>query len=75
MKIEPGFNPRSRITLVTSPEGAPAVWTFREGETPRRPTTLGRHDAEAMVLGVSPVFCSSVLGAHREAAKPRGEEA
>jgi hypothetical protein len=36
---------------------------------------LRRHDAEATVVGVSPVFCSSVLGAHRDAAKPRGEEA
>jgi hypothetical protein len=27
-----------------------------------------------MVVGVWPVFCSSFLGAHRDAAKPRGEE-
>src|ERR1700722_7416907 len=43
------------------------VWTFREGKTPRQPTTLWRHDAEAMVVGVSPVF-RSLLGAHRDAA-------
>jgi hypothetical protein len=57
-----GFNPGT------------GVWTFREGKTTREPTTLGRHDAEAMIVGVSPVFCS-LLGAHRDAAKPRGEEA
>jgi hypothetical protein len=39
-----------------------------------QPTTLGRHEAEAMVVGVSPVFCF-LFSAPTDAAKPRGEEA
>jgi hypothetical protein len=60
--------------MIYCPEGPWSLEISRRLELdPRRSPALGRHDAEAMVVGVWPLFCSSFLGAHRDAAKPRGE--